>query len=160
MGAEMNSKPFTFWIRNDAEERLRREPNMTALLNELLAKHYSLAAVESDPREFRLVLFTLNPAGAVALRGLQTKHRWSKDHVSEMAIRANTGMPAPARSRYTRRVPTRTVCQHQVLLHQSVVNALRAVTDKHPNKDASTGPYLSEWIVKLAKQLSDEESGL
>ena len=156
----MDSKPFTFWIRSDAEERLRREPNMTALLNELLEKHYSLEKVATDPREFSLVSFTLNTAGAIALKNLQARHRWSKDHVSEIAIRANTGLPQTKRARYTRRVPTRTVCQHQVLLHQSVVEALRKVTDAHPNKNASIGPYLSEWIVKLAKQLSDEENGL
>lgn len=156
----MSAQPFTFWLRDDIREHLKKEPNMAAVLNELLAKHYSLVQRPKDPRHLTLVPMTITHEASAAMLSLQRRWRWSKDHVVEMAIREHTGMEPARATRYSRRIAMRNVCQHQVLLPNEVAVELRKVTDAHPNKDMSTGRYISAWLLATEKRIREEESGL
>ena len=157
----MNAKPFTFWIRKDLDERLRLEPNMAKVLNNLLAVRYNLPLDEPDDKStYKIYRFCLTFNASRGMNQLQLAHRWSKDHVIELSIRHALGMEPPRKVRFTRRISVRVVCQTQTVLPADVASALDKAIAAHPNKATATGHLISGYILEFAKHFADMEAGL
>ena len=133
---------------------------MTALVNNILAKHYGKDALHiADPiRELARVELCLTPAGANAMLSVQKLHGWSRDHVFEVALREHLGLPATQRARYIRRLPKNTVCQLELSVPHEVYIAAK---ERYPAfATRAAGHLVSPWLVATAQRIADEENGL
>lgn len=152
--------PTTIWLRDDLAELLRQERNMTALVNNLLAKHYGKEPTHTvDPiRDFARLELCLTPLGANAVLAVQKLKAWSRDHVFEVSIREHLGLPPTDRVRLTRRVATKVPCQMELSISHEAYNAAK---ERYPAfATRAAGHLVSPWLIATSQRLAEEMSGL
>ena len=133
---------------------------MTALVNNLLAKHYGKEATHTlDPiRDFARLELCLTPLGSNAMLAIQRHKHWSRDHVFEVSIREHLGLPPTQRVRMTRRIPAKAPCQMELSISHDTYNAAK---EKYPAfATRAAGHLVSPWIIATAQRIAEEENGL
>ncbi len=140
--------PFSFWLRNDVKECMRKEDSMGAKINAVLAEHYK-DRLESAMREMvvcRVLLACDETANDIDW--LQIHEGWSRDHIVEVAIRYETGMADALNMRKVRRLCRMTKAKVKigcitVALPQDVAQSMRA-------KAGEREGVIDGWISALA----------